>query len=118
MKDFKAAYDAVQAAIAKVNTICDQMEAAFGGLSEEEIQRALDMRPELEAAQAKAEELGAAYDLMIKAQTDQKSNASRFVPAGLGDQQAEDKKTVTRAEYESMTPQEKHDFFKNGGAIE
>lgn len=118
MKDFKAALDAVRAAIEKVNTICDQMETAFTGQSDEEVQRALDMTQELEAAQERVNKLQAAYDLMIKSSSDEKSPASKFVPVGeAARKQAEAAKQKTRAEFDALSAADQMSFMLGDGKI-
>lgn len=116
--DLKKVYDAVKAANAKVDEILNQMLVAFEGEDEEAVKKALELRPALDEAKAKADEANQLYASMRDANVDEKSPASKFVPVnGTAQQQAEGAKTKTRAEFEQMTNRERHEFIANGGAV-
>jgi hypothetical protein len=61
MQNLKPYYDAALSADAEVKRILAEMDAAFNSATEEGKQKALEMRPALDAAKAKAEESNKLY---------------------------------------------------------
>lgn len=116
MANLKPIYDAVQTANGEVDRILEQMVAASDDPNEDVVQKALEMRPALEAAQQKANEVSALYDLMVHASGDADANARKFVPVAEK-KPDEGTKNKTRSEFEAMTYQERYQFFKNGGTL-
>ncbi len=118
MQNLKSVYDAVKAADEKVNQIAADMVAAFDEGTEEGKQKAFDMQPALKEAREEAGKLNDLYVSLKDAGGDVDGHARKFVPAGETPKaQAEDAKTKTRAEFEAMTHQERHQFFKDGGVL-
>lgn len=110
MANLKPAYDAAVAADGKVNAILVQMSAALEKGTEEGTQEALALRPDLEAAKAEAEQANALYVQMRDAGASSDEHARLFVPVNET-AQSDGKKTMTRAEYEQLTGEEKHRFI-------
>lgn len=118
MKSLKVVYDAAKAADEEVGRILSAMQAAFEEGTEEGIQRALALRPELDEAKAKAAEANAVYVSMRDASMDENEHARKFVPVSGGAAKAVSQgKVMSRAEYEQLPYDERHAFFKEGGVL-
>lgn len=116
--NLKAYFDAAQAANEDVLKIADEIDGKFSEGTAEAVESAMSRRGELEAAQAKAGEAVKLYEAMkAAAQTGEASAAAKFVPVDESAKVQDEKKTVTRAEYEAMAYDERHAFFKAGGQI-
>jgi hypothetical protein len=116
MGSLKPVYDAAKAADEKVSAIMAEMIAAFECGTDEGKQKALDLRPALDAAKEEARQANDLYVSMRDAQAGSDEHARRFVPVGDVAQKA-GAKEITRAEYEAMDYAERHTYLKNGGAI-
>ncbi len=113
--NLKTYFDAVQSAQADVLRVANEIDAAFTLGTDEGKAQAMAQRVELDAAQAKVAEAQALYDSM-KAAVATGDAAAKFVPVSEAVSRTE-KKTVTRAEYEALDFQARHDFFTAGGQI-
>lgn len=117
MLNLKPVYDAAQAADAKVNGIMAEMLEAFNDGTEEGKQKALDLRPTLEEAKAEAKTANDLYVSMRDAHGDMDASARKFLPVSNADTEQDAKKVITRADYEALDYQARHEFFKNGGSV-
>lgn len=116
MANLKPVYDAVKAAEEKVNGILAEMSGAFEEGTPEGVQRALALRPQLDEAKAEADRANELYVSMRDASQVEDSPARKFVPVGSA-QGESSKKVITRAEWEEMDPQARHNHLKQGGSI-
>lgn len=104
--DLKAAYDAVVSAIADAQQVAQKIEALF---AEGKTDEALAMREDFQTAKGKAEEIKSLYDDMASVMTN--DAAKKFVPAGKkNESEAEKVKTMSRAEFDALPPEEQSDF--------
>lgn len=104
--DLKAAYDAVVSAVAEAQAIAQQIEALF---AEGKTDEALALRDDFKAAQTKADELKSLYDDMTSVMKG--DVAKMFVPAAKRmKEDAEGPKTMTRADFDALSPAEQSDF--------
>lgn len=118
MKDLRALLDAARAADEKVNGILAEMSQALEEGTQEGVERALALRDSLDAAKAEAEQANEAYVSTRDAMAEADENARKFVPVSDEAEKAAGKgKTLTRAEYEKLPYEERHAFFKAGGAL-
>ena len=117
MLNLKPVYDAAQAADEKVNGIMAEMLAAFNDGTEEGKQKALDLRPSLDAAKAEAKAANDLYVSMRDALGDQDAAARKFVPVNNVEKPDQGKKVITRADYEALDYEARYNFFKDGGSV-
>jgi hypothetical protein len=117
--DLKPFYDAARAASDEVQRVMTEMSAAFAEGTPEGQQKALDARPTLEAAKAKAKEANEFYLSMRDGAAITDSAAKLFVPAAgvTPAQKAEGAKEMTRAAFESLDPAARMAFMKSGGKL-
>jgi hypothetical protein len=115
MLNLKPFLDAAQAASTEVLRVANEIETAFALGTEEGTQQAMDLKSALDDAETKAAAANELYLSMRKAASTGDA-ASKFVPV-TEDRTPDDKKTITRAEFEAMDYQARHDYLKAGGAI-
>lgn len=118
--DLKQFFDAARASSDEVERIMAEMNAAFSEGTEEGREKALALRPGLEAAQKKAEEDNALYLSLRNGAGAVDSAARQFVPVEavpMGDGGAEKKNTITRAEFAEMSAADRMEFVKGGGKL-
>lgn len=115
MINLKPFYDAAQAASAEVLRVASEIEAAFTLGTEEGTQQAMGLKSTLDDAEAKATAAQELYQSMSKAASTG-SSAAKFVPVSSAEP-AQEKKVITRADYEALDYEARHEFFKNGGMV-
>jgi hypothetical protein len=116
--NLKPYFDAAQAANAEVLRIANDIDAAFTLGTAEGIEQAMGMRASLEGAQTKATEAEAMYQAMKNAaESGERGQAARFVPVNESAKTTAEGKKITRAEYEALDYQARHDFAVSGGTI-
>ena len=116
--DLKAVYDAAKAADEKVNAVLMEMTAAFEEGTEEGKQKALALRPALEAAKADSKQANDLYVEMRDARADSDEHARKFVPVNKDAAKAsEPAKTMTNAEWLALSFVDRRKFFADGGQI-
>jgi FMN-dependent NADH-azoreductase len=109
--NLKVYYDAVMAAETTVQTVLNQMDGLFTDGKKAE---ALELRPALDEAKSKAKEANDIY-LMMRESVDSMGVAAKFIPAS---KTPEDKaQSITRAEFENLSPAARAEFIKGGGLI-
>lgn len=111
--DLKATYDAVAAAYADAQTVAQEIDAL---IAENKTDEALALRDKFQAAQKKADDLQSLYNEMADVM---KSDAAKaFVPLGGKTEADADKpKSMSRAEFDSLSHAEKSAFILEGGVI-
>jgi hypothetical protein len=112
--NLKLFYDAAQTAGSEVLRVAAEIEAAFVLGTDEGKQQAMALKPALDEAEAKATAANELYQSMVKAASTGDA-AAKFVPANA--EQAQEKKVITRADYETLDFEARHKFFKNGGSV-
>jgi hypothetical protein len=116
--DLKPYFDAARAANDEVMKIVSEIDALFTSGTNEGIQQAMTRRGELEDAQAKATEAERLYEAMKAAWAQGDNAAAKFVPVDeTAAKEASGARAITRAEYEAMSFENRHAFFKSGGTI-
>ena len=111
----KELYDAAKAADEKVQEVMQDMITAFEDGTEEGKLKALDLRPALDEAKAKAEEANRLYISARDADIEDPDSAARkFVPAG-GENSV--RKQMTRAEFEALSAAERMTFMLADGKL-
>lgn len=112
----KELYDAAKAADEKVQEVMQEMITAFEDGTEEGKLKALDLRPALDEAKAKAEEANRLYISARDADFTDPDNAARmFVP--LSDD-GQPKKQMSRTDYDRLSLIEQAQFIRSGGSVE
>ena len=112
MTNFKSAYDALVAQYEAVQGVAERIEAHF---ATGEVDAALAIEPELNAAQAKADQIGALYQ-KLTAVPDERPEQF-FVPASDPEDADKEQKPLTRAEFDGLAPRAKADYIAAGGQI-
>lgn len=112
MSKFKGAYDALVSQYETVEAIAGRIEEQFVA---NEIDAALALEPELNEAQAKAEQIGGLYQQMVSLNTDV---AAFFVPAADPVPDADPLNQITRSEFERLDAVAKANFLAEGGTIQ
>lgn len=115
---FKSAYDRAQRCVNAVNEKAQEIEVLLGSESEEDVQKALEMEIELDAAKDEAEKALNLYEKLVGSEAFVGDAAKLFVPVsdeaakqdGLGD-------VVDRKMWDAMTPEERAAFAKKGGKV-
>jgi hypothetical protein len=115
MIELKLFYDAAQAASSEVLRVAGEIEAAFKLGTDEGMQQAMALKSTLDDAEAKASQANELYQSMVKAASTGAA-AAKFVPVSSATQ-TQDKKVITRADYENLDFQARHKFFEDGGSV-
>ena len=121
MPNLKPYYDAALAADAEVKRVLNDMDVAFNEGTEEGKSKALELRPALDEAKAKAQQANELYISMRDASLVNDKAASLFVhPAdpGATGQQGADPKVMNRAAFRELDPAAQMKFIKAGGQLE
>jgi hypothetical protein len=122
MPNLKPMYDAALAADAEVKRILNEMDAAFNEGTEESKQKAIELRPALDEAKAKAEEANKLYASMRDASLVNDNAAPLFSappdPAINNDQEDKGPKVMKRADFNALHPKARLAFSKSGGTLE
>lgn len=112
----KELYDAAKAADEKVQEVMQDMITAFEDGTEEGKLKALDLRPALDEAKAKAEEANRLYISARDADIEDPDAAARkFVPVSEGGNSQ--KKTMTREEFNKLNAAERMSFMLADGKL-
>lgn len=120
MLDLKPYFDAVNTAEAEVQRIAHEIDALFTEGTDESTAKALELRPVLDAAQAKHAEAVALYESMQKA--DRPNDVARnFVPiSDTRPEQTENNQptVIKRDAYNGMSLVDRAKFIRSGGKLE
>jgi ElaB/YqjD/DUF883 family membrane-anchored ribosome-binding protein len=120
MIDLKPYFDAVNTAEAEVQRVAAELDALFREGSDESKAKALELKPTLDAAQAKHAEAVALYEAM------QKSNrpndvAKNFIPVSKTTTDTAENSQPTmikRSAYDALSLVDRAKFIKSGGRLE
>lgn len=116
MINLKPFLDAAQAASTEVLRIANEIETAFALGTEEGTAQAMTLKSALDDAEVKAQAAQDLYQSMRKAASTGDA-AAKFVPVNSAEK-PEEKKVITRAEWEALDHKARHDFLADGGTIE
>ena len=120
MPNLKPYYDAALVADAEVKRIMSEIDAHFNDGTDEGKQKALDLRPALEEAQAKAKAANDLYVSVRDASTTSDKAAALFSapadPAAQSDQ-AQTPKVMNRSAFDGLDVAEKAKFINGGGKV-
>jgi hypothetical protein len=117
--DLKPYFDAAQKADEDVQRLMADMHASFNDGTEEGKAKALEMRPQLDAAKDKAVEANKLYISMRNAGNVGNEAARNFVPVvdtAAGEQEA-DKKEMKRADFELLDAKARMAHIQGGGTV-
>jgi hypothetical protein len=120
MTNLKPYYDAALKADEEVKRILAEMDTHFNAGTPEGKQKALELRPALEAAQKQAKEANELYASRRDASLVDDRMASLFTlppDTAQTDQSSEGSKTINRAGFQALDPVARMDFIKAGGRI-
>ena len=120
MIDLKPYFDAVNTAEAEVQSVAAELDALFTKGTDESKAKALELRPVLDAAQAKHAEAVSLYETIQKANRPN-DVAKNFVPVSTTTtEQAENNQPtlIKRQVYDGMTPVDRANFIRSGGRLE
>jgi len=120
MLDLKPYFDAVNAAEAEVQRIAGEIDVLFRDETEESQAKALEMKPQLDAAIAKHAEAVALYESMQK--TNRPNDvAKNFVPVSSTPPdsiEGTQPTIIKRPEYDAMSLVDRARFIRSGGKVE
>jgi len=118
MIDLKPAIDAVRVADEKVNRLLDEMNTHLTTGTDEGTQAALDLRPALDEAKAKAADAKQLYETMRDAASQSGNSARAFVPAtGTNLTTGDPAKEMARSEFDALDATERLTFMRAGGKV-
>ncbi|MHB1482094.1 MAG: hypothetical protein ACYCXH_07235 [Bellilinea sp.] len=117
MIDLKPYFDAAQAADIEVQRIMNEMNEHFNAGTEEGKQAALDMRPALDEAKAKAADANSLYLSMRDAAAQSNSAARTFVPVSETKASNEGAKEIILSDFNALDDTAKLKFMRGGGTI-
>ncbi|HWR66076.1 MAG TPA: hypothetical protein VN364_08150 [Bellilinea sp.] len=118
MIDLKPAIDAVRVADEKVNRLLDEMNTHLTAGTDEGTQAALDLRPALDEAKAKAADAKSLYETMRDAAALSGNSARAFVPAtGTNLSTGDPAKEMTRQDFDALNATEQLKFMRAGGNV-
>jgi len=120
MLDLKPYYDAVVDAEADVQRIAAEIDVHFQAETDEGKAKALKLRPALEEAQTKLDEVTTFYASMQNA-TRPNDVIKNFIPVSETEADPEEGSQPTvikRGEYEQLSPTDRYKFIRSGGTIE
>lgn len=117
--NLKTYFDQAKAASDAAVVLKNQMDDLFNNGTDEGIQAAIDLQPQMEAANKKADELNRLY-LSMRDADQVASNAAGLFVADAETEQAEqaDEKKMTYAAFQALDPAERMKFIRAGGEIE
>ena len=116
--DLKPYFDTAQKADEEVQRIMNDMHTSFNGGTEEGQAKALEMRPQLDAAKNKAQAANDLYISMRNAAATSNDVARKFVP--VADDLVDDPKAakeMKRQEFEALDTDARMKFIKAGGKL-
>lgn len=117
MIDLKPYFDAARAADENVQKIMNDIHAHFEKGTDEGKQAALDLRPTLDEAKAKADEANKLYLSMRDAAAIDSKAAKDFVPANKDLSQVDNKREMKREEFLALDASARMEFIRGGGAV-
>jgi len=117
MIDLKPYFDAAQAADNEVQRILSEMNEHFNAGTEEGKQAALDMRPALDGAKAKAADANSLYISMRDAAAQSNSAARTFVPVSENLTAGDPVKEMTRQNFDALDVPARLKFMRSGGIV-
>ena len=118
MIDLKPAIDAVRVADENVNRLLDEMNTHLTAGTDEGTQAALDLRPALDEAKAKAADAKQLYETMRDAASQSGNSARAFVPAtGTNLTAGDPAKEMARSEFDALDATDQVKFMRAGGKL-
>ena len=117
MPNLKPYLDAAVSADADVQRVMAEIDIAFNLGTPEGQTQALELRPTLDAAKAKAKSANELYVSMRDASLVSGNAASNFTAPADPAAQPQDKKVMTRAAFGALEPNARMEFLKAGGKI-
>lgn len=118
--DLKKYFDRAKADSDEVTRLQNELDTEFNSGTDEGIQKAIDLQPALEAAVKKANESNSLFVTLRDASNFTGNAASLFVSGDPDEDEedAEDDKVKTLAEFNALSPRERLAFSKAGGRIQ
>jgi hypothetical protein len=120
MPNLKPYYDAAIKADAEVKRILSEMDTLFNDGTDEGKKKALELRPALDEAKAKAKEANEMYASVRDASAESDNASSLFSapadPAAQSDQ-ADTPKVMNRAAFNALSPKARLAFSQAGGKL-
>jgi hypothetical protein len=117
MIDLKTYFDAARSADENVQKIMNDIHAHFEDGTDEGKQAALDLRPTLDEAKAKAEEANKLYLSMRDAAAVDSQAAKDFVPVNNNLPRVENKREMKRGDFLALDASARMEFIKGGGNV-
>ena len=119
MIDLKPYYDAARAADDEMQRIMNEMNTAFGQGTDEGKALALELRPRLDDAKAKAKDANDLYISMRDSANVSDGAAREFVPVSDAAERVtgDAGKNIPRSEFLSMDTTSRMEFIKAGGKV-
>lgn len=119
MIDLKPAYDAAQKRIDELNAVANRINEKLLTGSEEDLEEAIGMQPELEAAEAAASKAQSLYEGLKAAANRSDSGALQFVPVpDEGQKPKTDAKVLSAEEFGQLDQIGQFEFAQKGGRVE
>lgn len=118
--DLKAYYDDAVAKAEKVQQVAAEIDSHFKDGTDEGKQKALDLQPKLDEAQAAADEAMAFYEKMQNA-TRPNDVLKNFIPASETDADPEEgsqPSVIKRVDFDEMPLIDQANFIHSGGTVE
>ena len=116
--DLKPYFDTAQKADEEVQRIMTEMHASFNGGTEEGQAKALEMRPQLDAAKSKAQAANDLYISMRNAAATSNNVARNYVPVADNlDDDPKAAKEMKRQDFEALDTEARMAFIKAGGKL-
>ncbi len=118
--NLKQYYDNAKNASDAAIVLKNQVDELFNNGTDEGIQGAIDLQPQLEAANKRADEANKLYLAMRDADAVGSNAAALFVAADEKQAASEDggEKRMTRAAFQALSPAARVDFLNTGGKID
>ena len=117
MTNLKAVLDAARAADDELKRILAEMDAAFSLDTEDGRARALELRPTLDEAKRKANELNQLHASMRDAFSEENAASLLVPPADPGATNPAQANTMSRDQFSALSAAARMDFIKSGGKI-
>lgn len=117
MIDLKPYFDAAKAADEEVYRIMNEIHEHFNNGTEDGKQAALELRPTLDEAKAKADEANRLYISMRDAAANDSNAAREFVPVSDNLPQVDNKREMKREEFLALDASARMEFIKGGGIV-
>jgi aspartate aminotransferase-like enzyme len=116
--DLKPYFDRAKADSAEVIRLKNELDTSFNLGTDEGIQAAIDLQPQLEAAIVKADQSNGLYISMRNADNAASNAASLFVAETNEQDEEGGSKIMNRTAFIALTPAKREDYLKQGGKIQ